>query len=60
MNLKQYLGLLGFLFVGAWIAFNFGDAILCLVGFGIFYALGAVVEGQIDLGEMQSRMQRSR
>jgi hypothetical protein len=60
MNLKQYLGLLGFLFVGAWIAFNFGDAILCLVGFGVFYALGAVVEGEIDLAEMQSRMQRSR
>lgn len=60
MNLKQYLGLLGFLFVAAWIAFGFGDAILCLVGFAIFYALGAVVEGEIDLGEMQSRMQRSR
>jgi hypothetical protein len=32
MNLKQFLGLLGFLFVAAWIAFNFGYAVLCLVG----------------------------
>ena len=52
MNLKQYLGLLGFLFVAAWIAFGFGDAILCLIGFALFYAVGAVVEGEIDLGEM--------
>jgi hypothetical protein len=59
MTLKQYLGLLGFLFVAAWIGFNFGDAILCLVGFGLFFAIGAVLEGELDLGEMQSRMQRS-
>ena len=60
MNLKYYLGLLGFLFVAAWIAFNLGDAILCLVGAVIFYAVGSVLEGDIDLGEMQTRMQRSR
>lgn len=58
MNLKQFLALLGFLFVAAWIAFNFGDAILCLVGAAIFYAFGAVLEGEINLGEMQSRIQR--
>jgi len=60
MNLKQYLGLVGFLFVGAWIAFSFGDAILCLVGFALFYALGAVVEGEIDFSETQTRMKCSR
>jgi hypothetical protein len=60
INLKYYLGLLGFLFVAAWIAFNFGDAILCLVGAGAFYALGSVLEGEVDLGEMQARMQRPR
>jgi hypothetical protein len=58
MNLKQFLALLGFLFVAAWIAFNFGDAILCLVGAALFYAFGAVLEGEINLGEMQSRIQR--
>ncbi|MBV9047799.1 MAG: hypothetical protein JOY58_06000 [Solirubrobacterales bacterium] len=60
MTIKQHLGLLGFLFVAAWIGFNFGDAILCLVGAGIFYAVGSVLEGEVDLGEMQSRFQRSR
>jgi hypothetical protein len=57
MNLKQFLGLLGFLFVAAWIAFNFGYAILCLVGAGVFYAAGAVLQGELDLGEVQSRFQ---
>ena len=60
INLKYYLGLLGFLFVAAWIAFSFGDAILCLVGAIVFYAIGSVLEGDVDLGEMQARMQRSR
>ena len=32
ISLKHYLGLLGFLFVAAWLAFNFGYAVLCLVG----------------------------
>jgi hypothetical protein len=60
INLKYYLGLLGFLFVAAWITLDFGDAILCLVGAIVFYAVGSVLEGEIDLGEMQARMQRSR
>ncbi len=59
INLKQFLGLLGFLFVAAWIAFNFGYAILCLVGAGVFYAIGAVLQGELDLGDVQSRFQRS-
>lgn len=60
ITIKHYLGLLGFLFVAAWIAFNFGDAILCLVGAGVFYAGGEVVQGELDLGELQARMRRSR
>ena len=60
INLKYYLGLLGFLFVAAWIVLNFGDAILCLVGAVVFYLVGSVLEGEVDLGEMQARMQRSR
>ncbi len=59
MNLKQFLGLLGFLFVAAWIAFNFGYAILCLVGAALFYAAGAVLQGELDLGDVQARIQRS-
>lgn len=60
INLKYYLGLLGFLFVAAWIALDFGDAILCLFGAMVFYAVGSVLEGEVDLGEMQARLQRSR
>jgi len=60
ITIKHYLGLLGFLFVAAWIAFNFGDAILCLVGAGVFYGGGEVVQGELDLGELQARMRRSR
>jgi hypothetical protein len=59
MQLKHFLGLLGFLFVAAWIVFNFGYAILCLVGAGLFYALGAVLVGELSLGDVQERIQRS-
>ncbi|HEY6396740.1 MAG TPA: hypothetical protein VIX82_04725 [Solirubrobacteraceae bacterium] len=59
MNLKQFLALLGFLFVAAWIAFNnFGYAVLCLVGAAVFYTIGAVLQGELDLGDIQSRVQR--
>lgn len=57
MNLKQFLALIGFLFVAAWIAFNFGYAILCLVGGAVFYGIGAILEGEIDLGDVQARVQ---
>ena len=59
IDLKHFLALLGFLFVAAWIAFNFGYAILCLLGAAVFYAVGAVVQGELDLGDVQTRMQRS-
>ena len=58
-NLKHFLGLLGFLFVAAWIGFNFGYAVLCLVGAAVFYGLGAVLQGELDLADVQSRVQRS-
>jgi hypothetical protein len=60
IDLKLYLGLLGFLFVAAWIGFNnFGYAVLCLVGAAVFYAIGAVLQGEIDLGDVQARVRRS-
>lgn len=59
IDLKHFLALLGFLFVAAWIAFNFGYALLCLLGAALFYAVGAVAQGELDLGEVQTRMQRS-
>jgi hypothetical protein len=56
MNTRHLAALLGFGFVAAWIALNFGYALLCLVGAGAFYSLAAVMEGDIDLGELQSRV----
>lgn len=56
MNTRHLAALLGFAFVAAWIALNFGYALLCLIGAGAFYALAAVLEGDIDLGELQSRV----
>lgn len=59
ITVKHYLGLLGFLFVAAWIGFDFGRAVLCLVGAVVFYLVGEVMQGELDLGEMQARVRRS-
>jgi hypothetical protein len=55
MNPSQLAGLLGFLFVAAWIAFGFGDAILCLLGAAAFYAGAAFFRGELDLADLQQR-----
>jgi hypothetical protein len=59
MSTKHFAALIGFAFVAAWISFNLGYAILCLVGAAAFYALAGVVEGEIDLGEVQQSLRRS-
>lgn len=59
ITVKHYLALLGFLFVAAWIGFDFGRAVLCLVGAVIFYLIGEVMQGELDLGEIQARVRRS-
>lgn len=59
LDLKQFAALLGFAFVAAWIAFGFGNAILCVLGAGVFYAIAAVAQGELDLGEMQNRWRQS-
>lgn len=56
MTLNQFAALLGFAFVGFWIAEGFGDAILCLIGAGLAYALAGIARGEIDVGEVQSRL----
>jgi hypothetical protein len=56
MNLKQFAALLGFFFVFAWIAFSFGEAILCLLGALVFYGIAAVAQGDVDLAEVQARV----
>jgi hypothetical protein len=59
MNQKQFLALLGFAFVIAWLSFNFGYALLCLLGAGLFYGAGAFLQGELDLGEVQDRLRGS-
>ena len=60
MTPRQFAALLGFLFTAAWIGFGFGEAVLCLVGAGVFigllYAGEAFLRGDIDLGELQARV----
>jgi hypothetical protein len=60
MNAKQLAGLLGFLFVAAWIGFGFGDAILCLVGAAVFYFATGFYYGELDLAELQQRARQPR
>ena len=55
LDRKQFGALLGFLFVAAWIAFNFGYAVLCLVGAGVFYFVASYLEGDVDMADLQSR-----
>jgi hypothetical protein len=55
MNPQQLAALLGFLFVAAWAALSFGDAVLCLVGAAVFYAATAFYRGELDLAELQQR-----
>jgi hypothetical protein len=53
---KHFAALMGFAFVAAWIGFGFGEAILCLLGAVLFYYAAAVLEGDLDLGELQARV----
>jgi hypothetical protein len=55
MNPPHFAALLGFLFVAAWIALGFGDAILCLLGAAAFYLITAFYRGELDLEALQQR-----
>jgi hypothetical protein len=53
---KRHLAALaGFAFVAAWIGFGFGDALLCLLGAAVAWIAVGILEGKVDLGELQSR-----
>ncbi|CAN5792762.1 MAG: hypothetical protein ACR2KY_02350 [Thermoleophilaceae bacterium] len=52
---KRFATLLGFAFAAAWIGFGFGDAVLCMLGAGAFYAVASYLEGDLDLAELQDR-----
>jgi hypothetical protein len=52
---RQLAAVAGFAFVAAWIGFSFGEALLCLLGAAVFWLAAGVLEGKIDLGELQRR-----
>ena len=56
MTSQQFAALLGFLFVAAWAALGFGDAILCLIGAGVFLLASAFYRGELDLASLQDRV----
>ncbi|GAC1322306.1 MAG: hypothetical protein NVSMB25_17260 [Thermoleophilaceae bacterium] len=53
---KHLAALLGFAFAAAWIGFDFGNAILCLIGAGVFYAVAAFLQGELDVSDIQTRL----
>jgi hypothetical protein len=55
MTPQQFAALLGFLFVAVWAALGFGDAILCLIGAGVFLLANAFYRGELDLASLQER-----
>ncbi len=57
MTPQQFAALLGFLFVAAWVAFGFGDAILCLIGAAVFMLALSFYRGELDLVALQERAQ---
>jgi tetrahydromethanopterin S-methyltransferase subunit E len=56
MTTRHLAALVGFAFIATWIALSFGYALLCLLGAAVFYAVAAVVDGGVDLGEVQARV----
>lgn len=60
MITRKYLAaILGFAFIAAWIGLGFGDAVLCLLGAAVFYAVASFLEGDLDLAELQGRLRRN-
>lgn len=56
MTSNQFAAILGFAFTAAWVAFGLGDAVLCLLGAVVFYALGSFFRGELDLADVQARL----
>lgn len=55
MTPPYFAALIGFLFVAAWAALGLGDAVLCLLGAAVFYAVTAFYRGELDLADLQQR-----
>lgn len=60
MNDEQLMALLGFAFAAAWAGFGFGEALLCLVAAGAFYAVARFMSGDLDVGNVRERLEGAR
>jgi hypothetical protein len=60
MNVQYFAGLLGFLFAAAWYAFGFGEALVCLIVAGLFYAVARFMQGDLDVDEVRERVEGAR
>lgn len=56
MTTKQFAAIFGFGFALVWVAFGFGDAVLCLLAAGLSYAAASFLQGDLDLAEVQARL----
>jgi len=60
MSRPQFVILLGFAFTAVWIAGDFSDAVLCMIGAAVFYAADAYLRGELDLEEVNQRLSQPR
>ena len=59
MSARPFAALIGFLFVLVWIRYDFGDAVLCLVGAVVFWLAIQLLLGELNLAVLQSRFGES-
>lgn len=59
MSQPQFAAILGFAFVAVWVASTLGEAVLCLVGAAAFWAVSSYLRGELDLADINERLQGS-
>ena len=55
MRPPQFAALLGFAFAASWIGFDFGRAVLCLVGAAAFAVVALFLQGSIEIADLRRR-----
>lgn len=49
MSRPHFASLLGFAFTAIWVTAGLGDAVLCLIGSAVFWAVDAYLRGELEL-----------
>ena len=57
MSHQQFAALLGFAFVAVWVGPGFDAALFCLLGAAVFWAIDGLRRGELDLEEINQRIQ---